>query len=81
MINGIPGFEAEAVFTISKLAYVGTTRAVRGASVVPQSCNLGKKLGCAAAVLSCGALCSSGITVGCLECFAGVGAVGCHECL
>jgi hypothetical protein len=56
-------------------------RNVALAGVEPQDCNTLKKIGCAAAVLACGAVCIGSAGAGCAACFASLGMGSCIDCL
>jgi hypothetical protein len=51
------------------------------AGVEPQGCSTLKKIGCAAAVAACAAVCVGSAGTACVECFAALGMGGCIDCL
>ena len=70
---------AEAVFSFPATGGRGVAPGAP-AGVVAQACSLGKKIGCGAAFIACGASCLLGPEV-CVPCLAGVGATDCLDCL
>ncbi len=75
----IPGFSAEKSLTGRKFQYRGQGSG-QLSGVIPQGCDIPKKIACAGAVAACVAACAGG-PAACAQCFAGVGAAGCIECL
>jgi hypothetical protein len=49
--------------------------------IAPSDCNAAKRIACAAAVAACAAVCVGSVGTACVECFAGLGASGCIDCL
>jgi hypothetical protein len=60
---------------------VSAPGASKQAGVEPQGCNTLKKIGCAAAVAACAAVCVGSAGTACVECFAALGMGGCIDCL
>lgn len=51
------------------------------AAINPSGCSVFKKIACGGALLACGAVCAASLGTACVECFAGLGASGCIDCL
>lgn len=71
---------AEAVSSSLATAGPGGVSFESPAGIVAQGCSLGKKIGCGAAFVACGASCLLGPEV-CVPCLTAVGATSCLDCL
>ena len=77
----MPGFSATASLSNRQVAYqaVFTKQGGSNGLVVPQSCNVLEWVGCASAIVGCGALCIGSFGTACIACVAAA-APGCVKC-